>query len=252
MKLPVSLIILCENPQALVISDLQHYGTYFSEILLVDTSPDQLLSHRLPKSLPVRFLQRPFKSQNFSTLRNSTLSEVTQPWMLFLDSDERLSTELLTQLPSLISQEYAAFAFRRQDFFHTRPLQYGEVGTVFKVRLAQTEKITFLRPVHELAHISGTSKRTNLVIEHFPHPDIASFFKKISRYAFLQAQAEYQAGHRCHWWEIFLKPSGKFVVNYFLKLGFLDGYPGIVYATLMSFHSLWVRIYLYEIATSTV
>jgi hypothetical protein len=36
------------------------------------------------------------------------------------------------------------------------------------------------------------------------------------------------------------------MLNYWLKLGFLDGFAGLSYALMMSFHSLLVRIYLYE------
>ena len=38
----------------------------------------------------------------------------------------------------------------------------------------------------------------------------------------------------------------KFVSNYWLKAGFLDGWRGLIYAVVMSIHSLAVRVFIYE------
>ncbi|MFN4212849.1 MAG: hypothetical protein ACK4FL_02720, partial [Microgenomates group bacterium] len=46
--------------------------------------------------------------------------------------------------------------------------------------------------------------------------------------------------------EIIFYPLGKFILNYFIYLGFLDGPAGFAYAFLMSFHSFLVRAKLYQ------
>ncbi|MEA2056328.1 MAG: hypothetical protein U9O78_01255, partial [Patescibacteria group bacterium] len=47
--------------------------------------------------------------------------------------------------------------------------------------------------------------------------------------------------------QLIIFPIFKFICNYFLKLGFLDRMPGLIYASLMSFHSILVRIYGWQL-----
>ena len=46
--------------------------------------------------------------------------------------------------------------------------------------------------------------------------------------------------------QMIVYPIGKFINNFILELGFLDGWRGLIYAFIMSLHSLWVRVYWYE------
>jgi hypothetical protein len=57
----------------------------------------------------------------------------------------------------------------------------------------------------------------------------------------------FQQGKKTNILAIIFYPFGKFILNYFLKLGFLDGAPGFVYAFMMSFHSFLVRGKLYTL-----
>ena len=46
----------------------------------------------------------------------------------------------------------------------------------------------------------------------------------------------YQQNETTNMFEIIFYPIGKFLQNYFFRLGFLDGTPGIIMALCMSFH----------------
>jgi hypothetical protein len=56
----------------------------------------------------------------------------------------------------------------------------------------------------------------------------------MQRYADLMAQALYDRGRRCGLWPVLLNPQWRFVRGYLLRLGFLDGWRGLVFALIES------------------
>lgn len=188
---------------------------------------------------------------DFANLRNKVIKKVNTPWLLFLDSDEILSKNKLNTLSQLLSNDQiSAYRLQRVDYFHGHKMRFGETGKNYSVRLARINRIKYQRQVHEIAHISGRVENSNLIIKHFPHQNLTSFIKSVNKYA--QLEADYRFTNKVYYskgkiyLQLILYPFGKFILNYLLKLGFLDGFTGLSYAILMSFHSILVRIYLYE------
>jgi hypothetical protein len=127
-------------------------------------------------------------------------------------------------------------------------LRFGETGNVWLLRLMRKEAGKFIRPVHEIAKVTGSTAKAKIYLKHHAHLDLKEFLEDISQYA--KIEAEYQDDHRLPDWLLMAKtivfPVGKFMQNYFLKLGLLDGWRGLTYAVMMSLHSLFVRVFSYE------
>ena len=189
------------------------------------------------------------KIMDFSKLKNEHLKQAKHDWILFLDSDEVVSKELLQTLPDHINQKkVAGFAIKRVDIFFGKELKWGETRDQHHVRLAQKSNVTFDRPVHEQAIIQGKIKKIRAPLYHYAHLTISEFCQKISHYATLEASFRYQKGKTTSWLELLSFPTGKFLYNYFWQLGFLDGTQGFIYSLMLSCHSLIVRAKLYEIS----
>jgi hypothetical protein len=65
------------------------------------------------------------------------------------------------------------------------------------------------------------------------------------KYSSLQAQQLVVSGKTTGLFKIILKPIGKFVECYFLKLGFLDGMPGFIIAISAGYSMFlkWVKVW---------
>lgn len=189
---------------------------------------------------------------DFSAARNDALTYATQEWVLFLDSDEIIPKSSQPDILRIITDKVCAGAtVRRQDYWHGRPLRFGEAGLISLLRMAKRNSIAFKRPVHEEADVQGTLCSSNITIHHFPHPTITSFYKSIVRYTQQEALHRTQQKQALFIPFIIIFPLGKFVLNFFFKLGFLDGWRGLVYAFMMSLHSLFVRVFWYEASHGT-
>lgn len=206
---------------------------------------------KINPQLNFRLISRKKSIVDFADLRNQAIKKVNTPWLMFLDSDEILSSNNLDTLAQLLqNHQVDGYQMQRIDYFHQQQLRFGETGWAYHLRLARTNKIKYRRPVHEIPLVMGRVEQSNLVIKHFPHQNINEFINTINQYA--QIEANFRFTDKISRskikiiFEAIFYPVGKFFFNYCLKLGFLDGFAGLTYATIMSLHSLLVRIYLYE------
>lgn len=199
----------------------------------------------------VRVIEHEHPIKDFAHARNLALKQAQHDWVFFLDSDEWFSNNAMQAIAELLSEKrLAGITIRRIDVFHGKPLQHGETGAHYLLRFMRRDKSCFIRPVHENAEIEGLVTRKDLTIWHETHRDIADFWQTICNYAELDAQWRIKTNPRYSTAlllvELFSFPIGKFTVNYLFKMGWRDGWHGLIYAYMMSLHSLLVRIFMFE------
>ena len=245
----LSIVILTDRKDQLFIDCLK--SAYFAKEILVLDYQSENDWQTLNKNKKIRIINKLEKIENFSAVRNEAIALVKTDWLLMLDSDEILQKNAECIIKKLLENKaVAAYQLKRKDVFYKHVLKHGEVGNLWITRLAQTKKIEYQRRVHETPIIDGKIKKSQLVIRHYAHQNLKEFFTAINGYAKLESAWRVEKNwhySKLRWIiEFFFYPSLKFIQNYLLKLGFLDGLSGFNYAVMMSFHSLLVRVYLYE------
>lgn len=184
---------------------------------------------------------------DFAAARNDELAKAKTEWVLFVDSDEKITPALKAEILSAIkSHTYDAYRVTRLDTFLGRQLRYGEPGHTKLIRLAKKDFGQWVRPVHEVWEGQGKVGTLTHPLLHSPHTTVASFLDKINRYSTLEAQYRFKLGIKSSIWKIAIYPIAKFKYNYLLRQGFRDGVPGTIIAIMMSFHSFltWTKLYL--------
>jgi hypothetical protein len=142
-----------------------------------------------------------------------------------------------------------AYYIRRRDFFLGKELRFGETQKVRNkgiIRLVKKNSGEWMGNVHEVFYTAARTSLMDGYITHYPHPSVKDFLNDINTYSSLRAKELYNHGKKTSILEIILYPFAKFLLNYFLYLGFLDGAIGFMYAFIMSFHSFLVRAKLYQ------
>lgn len=183
----------------------------------------------------------------FGEQRNIALSHVKTAWSIFLDIDETVSPQLVLEIQNAISKtNHVGFYVHRQDQFMNKILKHGETSKVVLLRVAKTNAGKWKRPVHEVWTVSGKTKTLRNSLFHTPHHSIESFIEKINKYTSLEAILRKKQRKRFSLFQVLFYPLGKFIYNYVVLFGFLDGFPGLAQAWMMSFHSLVLRIKMYE------
>ncbi len=173
---------------------------------------------------------------DYAAQRNYALEKAKGDWVFFIDTDESIEDDF-DHIPS----GYEAFKFKRLDNFFGKTLHHGEAGNIKLVRLAKKDFGKWIGKVHEVWVGNGKVGTWPKPIIHTPHPTISEFIKEINAYTTIYAKDNKNFSY----FDL-VKPQGKFIYNYFFKLGFLDGLAGFVMAYMMSLHSLIARVKQYE------
>lgn len=243
-QVPLSCIILTNRNDKLFIESLK--SVQFADQVLVVDNKSQNDWSQLAKQFQFSVITYQDPIQNFAEVRNWAMKQAQHNWVLFLDSDELLSSRAPEQLQAILMQDlYDGVYLTRSDIFHGHKLKYGEAGNQAILRLFKKDRTHFNRAIHEVAKVSGQVGQSEIEIEHLAHPTISSFLASVTEYSTNIAES-YAKDRIALLMELLLFPPAKFFQNYVIKLGCLDGWPGLVYAMVMSIHSLTVRARAYE------
>ncbi len=236
----ISAIILTKNEEKNIKQCLESLSWCDERIVIDDQSKDRTgeIAQKLGAKVYVRLLS------NFSDQRNYGKDKAKGDWILFIDADEYISSALWYEIMQKINEPIdnpAGFYFKRIDVMWGKQLKYGESGTIKLLRLAKKNSGQWVGAVHERWEISGKTETLNNPLQHYPHQTIEEFLKEINHYTDLRAKELYKLNVKTNWSMILLYPKAKFFQNYILRLGILDGLPGLVSSLMMSFHSFLVR-----------
>ena len=248
-KLPISVAILADQMSELLITAVTSVG-WADEIMIVD-SHHNLELRDFPDSVSRRRILPIEQLTDFAAARNFALKQAKHDWVFFLDSDEHFVapvSQVVSELSEIIQGKWSAASFVRRDVFYGQELRWGELLGQRHTRLLNRTSSHFTRPVHEVVVATGQIKRSSLVLLHHPHPDIATFLEAVNRYAQREAllRPEFTSTTLYQLW---LWPVAKWWMNVIIKAAWIDGWRGIVYATMMSWHSWLVRSYQYARTT---
>jgi glycosyltransferase involved in cell wall biosynthesis len=263
----ISAVILTRN-NAKEISRTLSSVSFCKEIIVVDDfSTDKTVSvcHKYNAKAYKRHLAGDFAGQ-----RNFGLDKAQSPWVLFVDSDEVVPGELACEIKRVTRyakpagpaspkamptarrqelrgkrEEIQGYYIKRVDYFLGKELKYGETGDIRLVRLAKKGAGLWSRPVHEVWDVKGKVGMLKSPLLHHSHSDVAQFIQDLNQYSTISSRYLFSCKKKSSVFTILGYPGVKFIQNYFLRLGFLDGTRGMLMAGLMSFHSFLTRAKLY-------
>ena len=220
---------------------------FCDEIIVIDDySIDKTVS--LANKLGAKVFQNRL-DDDFSKQRNFGLKVANREWVLFIDADEVVGSELAGEIIKVTSDptiKNDGYYLRRQDTLWNKKLNFGENGNTKLLRLGKKNNGIWKRKVHEFWEIKGSKALLRNPLSHYPHSDLSEFINSIEQFSSLHAEANFLEKKRSNIFKIVFWPPLKFFNNYFLCGGFLDGVEGFVSAMLMSMHSYlaWSKLWI--------
>lgn len=217
--------------------------------------------------------------RTFSDKMNWAISElpIQTPWTLRIDADEWITDELIEELKHKLRDtpdEIGAYSINRRVYFLKRWIRFGGMYPLWGVRLWRSGKAKCeIRELDEHMEVSGRIEKLDHDIVDEGQRGLTHWVQKHNQYAdaevreLLRAQGQGDASAtltaqaaKKRWLKAnfyyrlpkFLRALLFWMYRYFIKLGFLDGVPGLIYHTL---HGFWYRFLvdakIYELENRT-
>jgi glycosyltransferase involved in cell wall biosynthesis len=246
MKISVTIITFNEESN---IAAACESVAWADEIIVVDSnSTDQ--TRELALQAGANVITNPWPG--FGKQKQYAVERARNEWILSLDADERVSSELRESIEKLKDQDLAdGYLIARRTFYQGRWIRGGGWYPDRQLRLfKKTEGHWKDRHIHESVAMNAGSQVVTLEgdLLHYTSHNAAHHHKMIGeRYAPLAAKQMFEEGRRTSPLAVAVAAPAAFIRSLLLKQGFRDGFAGLTIASFAAHHAFLKHLMLWEL-----
>jgi glycosyltransferase involved in cell wall biosynthesis len=236
--LPVSVCLIAGNEARRIRRALDSVAGWVGEIIIVVNDDVTDGTDKIAAEFGAKVFREPWKG--YGVQKNSAAGKAAQPWLLNLDADEIVSSALRDEIRRALAHPsgHAAFCFPRSTRFCGRWIRHGDWYPDRQTRLWQRGKARWSgAQVHETLQVEGSVGKLRGELLHHMADSIDAQIKKISMYSEAFSRETHVRGRGASAFDLFFRPSWRFVRCYFFRLGFLDGWQGAYIAWMTAFYT---------------
>jgi glycosyltransferase involved in cell wall biosynthesis len=205
---------------------------FCDEIIVLDSFSTDATCE-IARTLGARVRQRRF--DGFRSQKQFAIELAAHDWVLCLDADERVSEALHASIETVRAQHFvdaSGYRFARLSEYFGKFLRHGTAYPDHVLRLFDRRCGGWRgnREVHEAATVDGGVRTLRGDLIHYPYRSLEQQLTKTQRYARMMAAHDFARGKRASLLRLVLSPAWRFWRGYVLRLGFLDGWHGLIYA----------------------
>lgn len=230
---PLSAVIITCNEERNIGRCLASVAPVAGEIVVVDScSTDRT------EAICIKAGARVFRRawEGYSSAKNFGNAQAKGDLILSIDADEALSPELQRSIAALDGSA-VAYKFSRCTNYCGTWIRHGGWYPDVKVRIFDRRKTHWEGAIHE--RLAGIQDKNAVLLRgdclHYSFFSVAEHIAKARLFAGMAAAELARNGRRFGQLNCVVNPAAKFVRDYFLKLGFLDGRAGLTIAAVSAF-----------------
>jgi glycosyltransferase involved in cell wall biosynthesis len=276
-KLPVSVIIPVRNEAKNLPRCLQALRSV-GEVYVIDSqSTDDTVE--IARSHGAQVVQFHYKG-GWPKKRQWAMNTlpIAYEWILLLDADEVLTTELSDEIRSAIQNSAVdGYWIQLRIWFLGQVLRHGDVGLWklslfrrgrgrYECRLKDQDASMADMEVHEHVVVEGATARLQSPLIHHNVESLSRYIQKHDEYSNWESGVLLQSGdgkelpaslagtqaQRRRWLKrkLFSLPGSPvllFLYRYVLRMGFLDGVPGLIYCGFQAVQMFHTKAKIYEL-----
>jgi len=241
----ISAVIIAKNSEN-IIADAIDSVSFCDEIIVIDNN-----SKDRTEEIAKRMKAKVFKStsSDFSKLRNLGLTKTDADWILYIDSDERVSEELEKNIKSLVnndSKSYAAYKLQRKNFYF-KDIEWPCIEKIERLFKKKALK-EWIGRIHESPVVNGSIGELDGYLLHFTHNDLSSMLEKTIEWSKIEADLRQESNHpKMTWWRFPRVMFTAFFNSYVKQKGYKAGTGGLIESIYQSFSMFITYARLWEI-----
>ena len=225
----LSVVIITKN-EAHAIMDCLRSVAWATEIIVVDSgSTDETVNICNKFGAKVTITEH---WPGFGRQKNLALSLATQPWVLSLDADERVTPELQEEFKQLITANAnASYRMPRRSSYCGQFINHSGWSPDYVTRLFKRGHGRFSDAlVHERLLPEHSTLTLKSALLHISYINLEEVLDKVNRYSTDGAAMSLSLGKSATLGKAVRHGIWAFIRTYFIRLGFLDGKMGFILA----------------------
>ena len=165
--------------------------------------------------------------------RNWAMDRVAGPWVLLLDADERIPPALAREIERVALSSGTTepcFALRRENVFLGRVIRHAGWGGDRVVRLVRKDGPRYpeMRVHADIRLPDREIRALSEPMRHLTFRSLAHYAETMQAFARRSADDLLARGARASLADLSLRPAWRFLRQYVVQGGFLDGAPGLI------------------------
>lgn len=246
----ISVVIITLNEERNIRRCLDSVRRLTDDIVVIDScSTDNTES--ICREYGVNFVTQPWLG--YSEQKNLGNKVAKNDWILSIDADEALDETLQQSITSAdITSDSRMFSMNRMVNYCGKWVRHCGWYPDKKIRLFNRKTTRWEGVIHETLVVSDNTEVVHLKgdILHYTYYSTDEHYRQADKFSTMTAQQAYDKGKKSSWFKIITNPCWKFIRDFIIKLGFLDGYTGFTicrisaYATYQKYkklRDLWQR-----------
>ncbi len=223
----LSVVIITLNEQQNIERCIRSVLPIADEIIVLDSfSTDKTVE--ICNKLKVRVIEK--KWEGYSASKNFLNSQAAHSYILSIDADEELSSELQNSIKKIKSEGVnGVYDLSRLTNYCGKWIKYSGWYPDIKTRIFPKEDCKWVGDVvHETLSFPDNLKRKLLIGElfHYSYVSEKQHKKRADKYSKLTAEKYLKQGKKAYFFTPFLSALGRFFSMYIIKMGFMDGLSG--------------------------
>ena len=229
-RAPLSAVLITRNAAAVLAPCLESLA-FADEIVVVDSGSSDGTAE-IAGRYGARLVQKEWLG--FGRQKQFAVEQARNDWVLCLDADETVSPRLAASIQAALAAPVSpVYRMPRRNRFLGRWLSHGEGYPDWSPRLFNRMNARWSDDlVHEKVLYAVTPGTLQGDLMHDSSDDLTAYLERQNRYTTLAARQAYELGRSAGFFHILMSPVVRFLKFYVLRLGFLDGMPGLVHSSI--------------------
>ena len=230
MKNGLSVVIPVKNEEKNLKELLPTLIDWVDEIIVVDDHSTDNTVNYCRKFEKVKVFENIYFNNHGST--NYGIDKANYSWILHIDADERIMSQLKDEILHTINNpgNFVAFQFKFLGYIGKTKVTSCGWWPNYVTRLIKNGMGHHIQIVHHEMNVKGKVGKLNNPVIHYSYTNIDHYLKKFNLYTTWYAKNILE-GNVSRWY-IFSRILFKFPYKYFMQKGFLDGIYGFLIAFL--------------------
>ena len=243
----LSVIIPCKDEEKNIRPCIESVIDIADELIIADSGSSDR-TKTIASEYECRIIER--KYINSANFKNWAIPQAKHEWVMIVDADERITSELSREIKKLLSEDppFDGYNIFRKNHIFGHEVKHSGWGTDRVIRLFKRDISRYkdMRVHSEVIVKTGKVGRLKGKLLHYTYWSFKQIIQKFEMYATWAAEDLWEKGKRANLLNLTFHPCWRFFRHYIIQGGILDGFPGLIvsgismYYVFLKYAKLWV------------